>query len=149
MNTEWVEGVPVCHIRMMESDCYRIVTNPDTDLLSFVEQSAIIVSDTLTEETQTDGTDMLKAITVIDADSLLSELPKTSQEEVVPEGEKTYSSNSEEDNDEEPKQMLIKIGVTKRENDVTIEPNNPRVVSHPNIGITGIMGTGKTLERWF
>ncbi len=144
LNTEWVEGVPVCHIRMMESDCYRIVTNPDTDLLSFVEQSAIIVSDTLTEETQTDGTDMLKAITVIDADSLLSELPKTSQEEVVPEGEKTYSSNSEEDNDEEPKQMLIKIGVTKRENDVTIEPNNPRVVSHPNIGITGIMGTGKT-----
>lgn len=42
--TEWIEDVPVCHIRMLESDCYRIVANPDSQLLQFVEDSAIAVS---------------------------------------------------------------------------------------------------------
>lgn len=44
LSTEWIDDVPVCHIRMMESDCYRIVANPDSALLQFVEESAIVVT---------------------------------------------------------------------------------------------------------
>ena len=44
LSTERIDDVPVCHIRMMESECYRIVANPDSHILQFVEQSPISVS---------------------------------------------------------------------------------------------------------
>lgn len=172
LNTEWIDNVPVCHIRMMESDCYRIVANPDTNLLQFVEQSAISVS--------------AQPVVTTSAPIAPSETTAAPSTPSTPSGNTTFNptrtfqtvavfeqeeATEDEKHDEETskvipltpiyeercpisygmaaeaefKRMLIKVGhQRKNEKPIIIEPNNPKMVTHPNIGITGTMGTGKT-----
>lgn len=168
LSTEWVDDVPVCHIRMMESDCYRIVANPDTNLLQFVENSAIAVS--TKPETVTTSVPEFRLDEMFEptTDSILDSDVETA-EDVIPDDNENSEENSasinsghvmpsapvlfsESDTDElnmvanpEYERMLIKVGEsTKNGHAIIIEPNNPKVVTHPNIGITGTMGTGKT-----
>lgn len=142
INTEWIEGVPVCHIRMMEADCYRIVANPDTDLLSFVEASDINMIDQLQESTS-EAEDVIEEM----IESALSLDIKSELATIAPIQEPLSVA-------EEPDVIInrdviepcIKIimGTTKNGQEIVFEPNNTDKVSHPNLGIIGTMGTGKT-----
>lgn len=155
LSTEWIDDVPVCHIRMMESDCYRIVANPDTNLLQFVEKSPITVSVNPTSTTPaksmstetTKTTSPYRPVVIFEPSVSFEKESNEEDEKVI-----SYTPNYKEyESPPTPmvaesicEKMLIRIGETKKGTMVSIEPNNPKVVSHPNIGITGIMGTGKT-----
>jgi len=157
LTTEWIDDVPVCNVRMMESECYQIVASPDNQLLQFVEESPITIfakpeavgytDETMVraESAQIDSDDNEPAnssepidnTTVTNKNSALNATTQASNTEGQP-NVMTPTENVSTHN------MYINIGTTKRGAVVVIEPNNPKIVSHPNIGITGTMGTGKT-----
>lgn len=156
LSTEWIDDVPVCHIRMMESDCYRIVVNPDTDLLQFVEESAISV---LPQPATTATTSILS-----DNDSFDQTIPfqtvtayekeNTTEEGKQGEGSKVKTLTPRYDESEPmpisiaaeeiSSNVRIHIGKDRKNKSIIFEPNNTTKVSHPNMGIVGSMGFGKT-----
>ena len=158
LQTSWHQDVAICHIRMMESDCYRIVTNPDTNLLNFVEQSHIEVLDPTTEptdDTQVAAAQQPISLAVADADDI--EEDDSTEEEatiVVPPAVAPKSVQEEQpvesaiqeviEEEETDPRIVIKVGTTKNGKGVFFEPNNTKMVSHPNMGVIGTMGTGKT-----
>lgn len=146
LQTSWHNDAAICHIRMMESDCYRIVTNPDTDLLDFVEKANIEVLDPTEEPAE----EILSAAapqpnvdantgndeTEIAAEAIEETMPPAP--EPKPKLEPTISEEIDEP------RIVIKVGTTKSGREIVFEPNNTDMVTHPNMGIIGTMGTGKT-----
>ncbi|MBP5563334.1 MAG: DUF87 domain-containing protein [Bacteroidales bacterium] len=158
LQTTWHHDVAICHIRMMESDCYRIVTNPDTNLLHFVEQSPIEILDPTIEPT--DNTQVVTAqqtmpLVVVDADAAeegdnndedttVVATPIVTPESVNEEQPvEDVSQDAPKEEENEPR-IIIKVGTTKNGKEIIFEPNNTDKVTHPNMGIIGTMGTGKT-----
>lgn len=153
LSTEWIDDVPVCHIRMMESDCYRIVANPDTGLLQFVESSTITVSakpeittyEPATSETTVD--DKSKTVENAKVDEELKQKVTTTPSNVI-----TLSPTCSVSDDKLPfmvdediyRGVKITIGHDRREKPIIFEANNTSKISHPNMGIVGGMGFGKT-----
>lgn len=147
LQTAWHNNVAICHIRMMETDCYSIVANPDTDLLDFVEKSHIEVlapTEEPVEENLLAVVPQLIEDAEIDNDETESEAieemksasdPKLTSEPV--------SQEAKTEEIDEPR-IIIKVGTTKNGKEIVFEPNNTDKVTHPNMGIIGTMGTGKT-----
>lgn len=149
LSTERIDDVPVCHIRMMESECYRIVANPDSHILQFVELSPISVS--AKPAATTTSTSVTPIFQVVDIIKPVTTEDKKKEDDttIIPLDPIKVEPKVEVDMGlgmvaEDPlSRMLIHIGNSKK-GKVTIELNQPKVVSNPNIGITGTMGTGKT-----
>ena len=157
LSTEWVNDVPVCHIRMMESDCYRIVANPDSHLLQFVEESAISVSPQSTtmastvSTTQTNVTSeqntSSQTITLFDSEGAEKEQQEENTSIVIP-----LSYSTDIDLNESMSMVAggvhesvkIRIGKDRKGTPIIFEANNTTKISHPNMGIVGGMGFGKT-----
>lgn len=156
LSTEWIDDVPVCHIRMMESDCYRIVANPDSNLLQFVEKSAIAV--TLKPATVTlastpavgssDSTTLSLEPIVFESKGDTEENDKEESPAIKP-----LTPNYSDDYSIGKSMMVadmlhqgvrIRIGKDRKGNPIIFEANNTAKVSHPNMGVVGGMGFGKT-----
>lgn len=156
LSIEWIQDVPVCHIRMMESDCYRIVANPDSQLLQFVEKSAIAVMPQ-PATTETSATHSSTFSTAPDT--------ATPYQPVMFFEQKEQTKGEQEDEtstpvvslcparEKEPLQMVadglhqgvkIRIGKDRKGMPIIFEANNTAKISHPNMGIVGGMGFGKT-----
>lgn len=148
IQTSWHNGVSICHIRMMESDCYRIVTNPDTTLLDFVEKSNIEVLDPISEDSVDSQNDTNLKIQDQVVKTSDTDTEDDSQNEKKDEVKSVDDQNIKERNDtdeEEESCIIIKVGTSKNsKKNIVFEPNNTDKVSHPNMGIIGTMGTGKT-----
>lgn len=165
LSTKWVDNVPVCHIRMMESDCYRIVANPDSELLQFVEQSAISVAIPVAK------TNSLVSNTIsTSVDYAIASLDNTNSLPIVTADNPVGSTNEEKPDAEEAlkdiygqpdynvmypvntvmpavdisENIKIRIGTDRKDRPIIFEPNNTTKISHPNMGIVGGMGFGKT-----
>ncbi|MDO4801374.1 MAG: DUF87 domain-containing protein, partial [Prevotellaceae bacterium] len=150
MTTKLVEGVPVCEIHFSERECYEFVAAPSDAVLS----------------------SLLKDSVAIDADAQML-LSSPEGIKVIHEEESTQESliiqNVDEEDDEDDSQknaeqkltiaqdlamvddcnntqpIRIVVGTTKGGTQKKVfEPNNTKMVSHPNMGIIGTMGTGKT-----
>lgn len=157
LSTEWVNDVPVCHIRMMESDCYRIVANPDSHLLQFVEESAISVSPQSTTMTSTVSTAQTNATyeqnnssqtkTLFDSEGAEKEQQEENTSIVIPLG---YSTDIDLNESMSMvaygvhESVKIRIGKDRKGAPIIFEANNTTKISHPNMGIVGGMGFGKT-----
>lgn len=151
LQTSWHSDVAICHIRMMETDCYRIVTNPNTALLDFVEKSHIEVL-APTEEPAQDVLSDVASQLIVDVDTDIDETEQEAEaieevapvpvQEAKPESEPVVQETISEEI-EEPR-IVIRVGTTKSGKEVVFEPNNTDKVTHPNMGIIGTMGTGKT-----
>lgn len=128
------DEVPICHIRMMERDCYRIVTNPDTQLLDFVETSTINVIEPVEEEVTINSD--------IEEQTITDPITDTHTESIIDE-QPIATVQLEKQEDEDPR-IIIHVGDTKKGTAINFEPNNTDKVTHPNMGIIGTMGTGKT-----
>lgn len=155
--TEWIEDVPVCHIRMLESDCYRIVANPDSQLLQFVEDSAIAVS---SKQSVDFGplfiADNISKGNTPNQSANLSELAENKEKvsgkiehsSIIPlETDFTkapVSSIAKKVADDVHQCVKINIGQDRKGCSIIFEANNTKKISHPNMGIVGGMGFGKT-----
>ena len=156
LSTEWIQDVPVCHIRMMESDCYRIVANPDSQLLQFVEKSAISV---IPKSSAPEASDTPASTVNGDPDTVTPNQPVMRFDQVEQTAEDQEDETSTKvaslhpDRAERSLQMVpdgfhqgvkICIGRDRKGMPIVFEANNTTKISHPNMGVVGGMGFGKT-----
>lgn len=156
LSTEWIDDVPVCHIRMMESDCYRIVANPDSTLLQFVEESAIAVTAKPTAVAPasthsggySDSTTPPLSLIISESEEKTEDKDKEEEPFVI-----NLNPIYDDGNSTEMSMMVadglhqgvkIMIGRDRKGSPIVFEANNTTKVSHPNMGIVGGMGFGKT-----
>lgn len=141
--TTIVEEVPVCEIHFSEKESFRFVADPESASLRELDITEILDTAPLPDnDTNTD-------------DSLPSETTgQTSDEEEGPQAimppEKKPApapvfipAPLPAAPAHEPIRILIGHTI-KGKYPITFEPGNTAMVSHPNLGIIGTMGTGKT-----
>ncbi|SDZ89434.1 DNA phosphorothioation-dependent restriction protein DptH [Prevotella sp. tc2-28] len=150
-----IDDVPVCHINLTQRACFQSVANPEHNFVHFLKENDIYVSDSdyermrnntpmpipNTDETEPEEPDnhpseVETEITDISLPNAPQSVKPSEQEPVlpVPVVEKPFN-----------RAIRLRVGTSIATNsEVVFEPNNTRMVSHPNMGIIGTMGTGKT-----
>lgn len=148
MHTSLVENVPVCKIHFSIKECFQAVAEPNSNQLDFLRNGTI-----------TCDTEAMNAI-----QNSLAISTKSSKEENIEisvdhyHEEELNKNNSIQDGKQDTciKTRIIEMNTRKNpiklvvgrtissNRDIIFEPNNTKMVSHPNIGIIGTMGTGKT-----
>lgn len=149
LKTTLIDNVPVCEIHFSEGECFQFVSEPNSHLLDFLITDNIqIDSETLNfieNPTVPEGIDDDSDITVSPIDD--EEEDKTGS---VTAGKQQFSHVSQPLHSVDTplvkkSSIRIVLGKTLSGNrEIVFEPNNTRMVSHPNMGIIGTMGTGKT-----
>ena len=153
MSTSLVENVPVCEVHFSEQECFQFVAEPDSKHLDFLKTSSIMIdSETLNaidnpiEPATTESEELAVELTeIIDDDENPSDsatdvpdIADTIQTKVVEVTPMVTISS-------ELHKIKILVGhIQSGQREVIFEPNNTKMVSHPNMGIIGTMGTGKT-----
>lgn len=142
ISTAVKDDVAICHIHLTEKESYESIANPHSEVIAFLADDPIIT------DAATDA--FLQNPPVLTAYSDDAESLEPAVEPAVP--EETEATPEEplvqepeiQDTDETgPSSINIILGKNNG-NDVVFEPNNTRRVSHPNMGIIGTMGMGKT-----
>lgn len=146
LTTSIVDNVPVCEIHFSEQECVQFVAEPENNHMSFLENGIIqvdaetmnfienpdksVLDENLEEEIE---------VSVINDDII--ENQNSSDESPV----KVEQKNEIETEGQSAQAIKIVVGRTRTGNrEIVFEPNNTKMVSHPNMGIIGTMGTGKT-----
>lgn len=131
LKTSLVDSVPVCEIHFSEQECFQFVADPYGNYLDFLRSNSIQIDK--------------EVLNYIDDNLISPTLPKASE----PIAE--VYTEVEDDDIDEPKEtshlskIKIIVGHTiSSHREIVFEPNNTKMVSHPNMGIIGTMGTGKT-----
>lgn len=156
LSTSLVDNVPVCEVHFSEQECFQFVAEPDCKHLDFLKTDLIMIdNDTL------NAIDNPAAIVPNESEGLLVELTDIldDEDDVKSSGViiDTTPSESETTGGKMPETTLVDtsfadsykikilVGHTQSgHREVVFEPNNTKMVSHPNMGIIGTMGTGKT-----
>lgn len=138
--TCYEENIPICHINMMESDCYSLVADAsaNTDILAFVTQRAIpILHEAPTVQCTT------STIRTEEADSdtnAVTEGQTTTFKTAVNAAEAAMFKFHSEG-------IKVELGINPTNNKkIYYEPNNTNKLTNPNMAIIGTMGTGKTQQ---
>lgn len=146
LSTTLVDNIPVCEIHFSEQECFQFVAEPETDCMQFLETDPIMI-DTSTKEAidnpiTPDIVEMPEDDVVItdiedeDDDVPIPQIPQESEDK--PESGFAHKVDTVHN-------IKIKVGHTRSgHKEIIFEPNNTKMVSHPNMGIIGTMGTGKT-----
>ncbi len=160
ISTDVIEDVPVCHINFNTEQCMHFIADSNHKLGQFLDTeftATKVYLDRIEEfkkepidekeplpsmEEEEDGEDentlTLPLVTVEPEPS------KTDNPEEVPEEPDIESEIPWEDQPQTPG-IVLHIGEHKyTHTPIYFQPNNTSVVSHPNMGIIGTMGTGKT-----
>lgn len=148
MKTSIIDNIPVCEIHFAERECVQFVAEYETDNMDFLESDEISINeDTLDFISHPNKHDVGKGneseivVSSIDDEddyNIDQESNKDAEEEL---------NKSDQIYKREPTPPSIRIVVGYAQSggrEVVFEPNNTKVVSHPNMGIIGTMGTGKT-----
>lgn len=151
METVLEDNVAICQIHFPEQEAFSFVANPNSYHMQFLKDDAIKIAPDVLDHVlnvkhgmapSSQNREEEISVSIITED----DLPKTDQEEVsVPQPSTTVKPPMAA----EPQIMLsgVKILVGYEDGsdkDIFFEPNNTKKVSHPNLGIIGTMGTGKT-----
>ena len=155
LSTSLVDNVPVCEVHFSELECFLFVSEPDSKRLDFLKTDLILVDkDTLnaidnpiapaTSETEESVVEMTEILEDDDNDNYSEQETETTQAKVETPSN-VLMPNSVEAPITDSHKMKILVGHTQSSRrEVIFEPNNTKMVSHPNMGIIGTMGTGKT-----
>lgn len=156
MITRLVENVPICEIHFSEKECFEFVADSSNESLSFLAENAIVIEKNALDILSSPNGISLAEKNVAES-SLFENIDEgqydsdeTSnaepQNHAVPGNEiKNEGQTVSEINLESHQPIHIVVGKAKGSGQVIIfEPNNTTMVSHPNMGIIGTMGTGKT-----
>jgi DNA phosphorothioation-dependent restriction protein DptH len=158
LQTKLIDDVPVCHINLTQSACFQSVANPGHEFVQFLKEGEVYVSDSeydlleQEEEEEQEGYDEIGFFRNV-ADEIKPYKYSEPQSEIILNDE-PESLNMEPHEDIEtivtqtpPTNHAIKLLIgssVATGRDIIFEPNNTRMVTHPNMGIIGTMGTGKT-----
>lgn len=156
LSTSLVDNVPVCEVHFSEKECFQFVAEPESKHLDFLKNDFIMIdSETLNaidnpivrqsielEDIAVELTDIMD-----DEDEKATNLTAASPETTTIDTTQPKSTEIAPAVaiDTEAHKIRILVGRTQSgHRDVVFEPNNTKMVSHPNMGIIGTMGTGKT-----
>ena len=166
ITTTIVENIPVCEIHFSEKECVQFVAEPDCNHMDFLENSIIQLDSeakSFIANPSESGFDKpsFEDITVYEMedeidnhdsyDTISGHIPFAA-ETTIDRKEQEYNKNRRENpsasnnnKTESSHSIKIIVGHTQSGNrEIVFEPNNTKLVSHPNMGIIGTMGTGKT-----
>lgn len=174
LSTSLVDNVPVCEVHFSERECFQFVTEPENNYMKFLETDLIMIdNDTLNAIDNpiviapSEDTECPIVLTEIE-DEEVSAVDKTVSSVATDENgcnnnstiaiaeneTATITENSSDfgqkvkvvgNHEITPHSIKILVGHTlSSHREVVFEPNNTKKVSHPNIGVIGTMGTGKT-----
>lgn len=154
MSTKLIENVPVCEIHFSERECFEFVADSSRKSLSFLTDDTIMIGQTALNAVSSSDSISLpeKKETEISLLEDIEEEQNDNQEATSAEGQVATEPFKKEgiavhsvDSGISAQPIRIVVGKAKgSEQDVVFEPNNTKMVSHPNMGIIGTMGTGKT-----
>lgn len=153
-------NINICEIFMPKDDCYKCVTRISEGLDAFLSEHSINVAHTMTEDSSqsfpNDG-GQLSPVEPIEYEE------KVSTMDAVKPASSTTDLHSVQLQLEQPKHppkessisvsskpvkkgVALRIGTRKGEiaSDIYFEPTDTNKITHPNMGIIGTMGTGKT-----
>lgn len=156
LRTSLVDNLPVCEVHFSEQECFQFVAEPDCKHLDFLKTDLIMIDndtsyaiDNPIVSVATESTEpIVELMDIIEDDD--EEKPKDQGIETNPvkvEFAQTHTMNTSktEAANVESHKITITVGHTQSgHRKVVFEPNNTKMVSHPNMGIIGTMGTGKT-----
>lgn len=150
LSTSLVDNVPVCEVHFSEQECFQFVADSGNNHLKFLETDFIKIDSSTLK-----AIDNPIAISSADTVDTIVELTNIEDDEENVDVEDVITENSIVQNeanksiDENPTKdshsIKIIVGHTQAgHREVVFEPNNTKMVSHPNMGVIGTMGTGKT-----
>ena len=164
LSTFVVDRVPVCGIHFSEKECFQFVAEPENNHMDFLETGTILIDEeakALINDPSSIGINESDTaeieLTAIEED-VQEQTPNDSipepSEAVEADAGTVISTDNQTKEDITSKDVFehngaqsikILVGHTKSTNrEVVFEPNNTKMVSHPNMGVIGTMGTGKT-----
>ena len=174
LSTSLVDNVPVCEVHFSERECFQFIAEPENNHMKFLETDLIMIdTDTLNvidnpiAIAPTEDTDNPIVLTEIEDEDVLADIkivPSVATGEIssnnnstiaVVEGDTKTPNEHFSDSEQKVKvacnqentshSIKIQVGHSlSGHREVVYEPNNTKMVSHPNMGIIGTMGTGKT-----
>lgn len=171
IETEIIENVPICHININTSNCMKLLEGRADDLndllmdkisasdkyLSALKDLHKMIHAETNPYIEVEENDEEIMVGTEDVDTLTAQLEENADEESTSVIENTISTADTEHCEVkhetsfetiENKSTLgvtLLIGSNKYGNaPIYFYPNNTKYVSHPNLGIIGTMGTGKT-----
>ena len=147
LTTNIVDNVPVCEIHFSEQECVQFVAETESNHLSFLETGIIQVDAETMNFIENPNKPVLdeNQKEVIEV-SVIDDENNENQDSTGSTLSKEEQKKETEIAGQSPTQAIkIVVGHTRSGNrEIVFEPNNTKIVSHPNMGIIGTMGTGKT-----
>ena len=144
---ENIEDLPVCHIELAKENCFDFVSKPSYTIEEDLRSRVIDVQ-------KPSGEDLTTEISQgeplpIEDSSSNGPLPVLDQVSDTPKSSSNETANGDAENvtkiTDDSLGIRINVGTTKYNKKlITFIPNDTIKVSHPNMGIIGTMGTGKT-----
>lgn len=174
LSTSLVDNVPVCEVHFSECECFQFIAEPENNHMKFLETDLIMIDtdtlnviDTPIAIAPTEDTDNPIVLTEIEDEDVFADIKTVSS---VATGEISSNNNSTKavvegdtkitNEHVSGSEQKVKVACNKENTshsikiqvghslsghrEVVYEPNNTKIVSHPNMGIIGTMGTGKT-----
>lgn len=174
LSTSLVDNVPVCEVHFSECECFQFIAEPENNHMKFLETDLIMIDtdtlnviDTPIVIAPTEDTDNPIVLTEIEDEDVFADIKTVSS---VATGEISSNNNSTKavvegdtkitNEHVSGSEQKVKVACNKENTshsikiqvghslsghrEVVYEPNNTKMVSHPNMGIIGTMGTGKT-----
>lgn len=155
LSTSLVDNVPVCEVHFSEKECFQFVAEPYSKHLDFLVTDLILVDNDTKYVIDNPITTVIQDVDepVIELTDIIDEVDEITTEQDIETDQQQSKTN--QPNVEIPAEYDIKnigshkikitVGHTQSgHREVVFEPNNTKMVSHPNMGIIGTMGTGKT-----
>ena len=149
MTTRLTEGIPICEIHFSARECIEFVADPSTAVLGSLQDDDIIVDN-----------DAQTVLSSSEGITIQQEEPRSLFEQNLEDDENYDEKDNNIKTTTQPqiksektapimtsrgKPIQIVVGSVKGGTQkIIFEPNNTQMVSHPNMGIIGTMGTGKT-----
>ena len=174
LSTSLVDNVPVCEVHFSERECFQFIAEPENNHMKFLETDLIMIdTDTLNAIDNpiviapAEDIECPIVLTEIEDEEVFA-AGKTNSSVVtgefcsnnnpanaIAESETTSTTGNPSDSEQKVKvacnhektshSIKILVGHTlSGHREILFEPNNTKMVSHPNMGIIGTMGTGKT-----
>ena len=146
ISTVLVEGVPVCEIHFSEKACYRFVAEPESAQLRCLDSAEIEESAAASAaEMENEVVHGVEAPQKVTQETGARPVPAAEEKKKQPEPESRAASPQSPSPAADAETIRILLGHEMSGNhSIVFEPANTRMVSHPNMGIIGTMGTGKT-----
>ena len=155
LSTSLVDNVPVCEVHFSEKECFQFVAEPYSKHLDFLVTDLILVDNDTKYVIDNPITTVIQDVdeSVIELTDIIDEVDEITTEQNIETDQlqsKINQPNVEISSEDDIKnngthKIKITVGHTQSgHREVVFEPNNTKMVSHPNMGIIGTMGTGKT-----